>query len=102
MFSYFINRMAIENMDTNEDALKKKVAEDLIKAMTKIQKSNGIALTSKRLYDFIEMIYFSPQYLRYYQNPRWGKSSILLVSTTVRCKLASGQVWVGESMFCHY
>lgn len=48
MFSYFINRMAIENMDTNEDALKKKVAEDLIKAMTKIQKSNGIALTSKR------------------------------------------------------
>lgn len=60
------------------------MAEDLIKTMIKIQKSTGIALTSKKWYNFIEMIYFSPQYLmRCSQNPRWEKSSTLLVSTTL-------------------
>lgn len=48
-------------------------------------------------------MYFSLQYLmRYYQNPRRGKLSTLLFLPHYACRLASKQLWVGESMFYYY
>lgn len=53
--------MARENKDNKWGCFKKNktVADDLIKAMIKIQKCNAIEFISKKWYNFIEMIYFS-------------------------------------------
>lgn len=62
MFSYFINYLAIEKMDTNEDTEKKTAAKDLIKAMIKIQVYWN-STNFKEMLQLFEVVYFSPQYL---------------------------------------